>query len=679
MRSHHAQLLLALFHLPNALAVRRYLDDHAHGTDAGKFAVHHSPTDALATETMTGDAKMSTEHMHHDDNNNRDASAGLRWQHRRLLTPPTREDHLVTSLPLLNLEENSLFSDTKHYAGHIPLDYSKDDKAFFYWLFENPNADSDDIPLLIWLNGGPACSSMDGLFLENGPFRLDLGDLHDTDNMKIHINQHSWHNAPAHVVYIDQPVGTGLSYTKSETYCKNDLEINIDFYAFLQNFIQVHKELLVRSDGKTRKVFFSGESHAGHYIPSMMKFILDRNDDIQAGKASASGDVFISLEGAAIGNGWVDPFHQYAGAEASYGVGLIDSAQKRALDEKEIECQNGLKEGKLNNGVCFELIDVIVDQSNGGDHKSIVSVYDNRRYEPRGSFPPGKKDVERYLGGSAYSNSSASMKKLSDKVLQSIHATEAAKAGQHYLECTNPPYFALKHQDGLGVTNEVTAVLERGVKILFFNGMNDIICNHVGNERLIENLSWSKIEQWKEADRYIWRAGNKPPAGYMKEFQNLFFLKIREAGHMVPMDQPELSLKMMKIFLSGGSFKEVKQSLGNKDQAGECASCSNCFSSPTVPIESQGSYSDVDRGHGNASANNDDDIRISRDHFVVGAWISAIVVSGIALFVLKRNYSGISSKAPIYQTPAVANCVDDIEEYSDDPPEKSTISRLRID
>ena len=83
------------------------------------------------------------------------------------------------------------------------------------------------------------------------------------------------------------------------------------------------------------------------------------------------------------------------------------------------------------------------------------------------------------------------------------------------------------------MTNEVAEVLERGVKILFFNGMNDIICNHVGNERMIENLSWSKIDQWNVADRYIWRAGGKPPAGYMREFQNLQFLKIREAGHMV--------------------------------------------------------------------------------------------------------------------------------------------------
>lgn len=145
------------------------------------------------------------------------------------------------------------------------------------------------------------------------------------------------------------------------------------------------------------------------------------------------------------------------------------------------------------------------------------------------------------------------------------------------------------------------------------------------------------------------------------------------------MDQPELSMKMMKIFLSNGSFKDVKQTLESNNKANECASCSNCFQTPTVPIENEETSSEFDRGHEQASASNDDDIRISRDHFVVGAWTSAIIVSGIALFVFKRHYNGISSKAPIYQTPVDVNGMDDIEEYSDDVPGKSTPSRLRID
>jgi len=247
-------------------------------------------------------------------------------------TLPTPSDHIVTSLPYL---PHNTFP-TKHYAGYLPAS-PKDDKHFFYWLFEPSFSSSaavveDDVttvPLVIWLNGGPGCSSLDGLFLETGPFRLreqrqqqpkqheyTTEDTDDTtgsttdnegeDPWTIEINPHSWHTAPAYVLYIDQPVGTGLSYTKEGNYCTNDKEINVDFYYFLENFLTVYKEFFLVEqqpdeveeddgaggdgydedevdDGCTRMetkrpLFFSGESHAGHYIPSMMNYILHQNN-----------------------------------------------------------------------------------------------------------------------------------------------------------------------------------------------------------------------------------------------------------------------------------------------------------------------------------------------------------------------------------------------------------------
>ena len=73
--------------------------------------------------------------------------------------PTSPEDHLVTSLPYL---KNDAFP-TKHYAGLLPAN-SKKTKYFFYWLFEPDSSidKEDDIPLLLWMNGGPGCSSMDG-------------------------------------------------------------------------------------------------------------------------------------------------------------------------------------------------------------------------------------------------------------------------------------------------------------------------------------------------------------------------------------------------------------------------------------------------------------------------------------------------------------------------------------
>ncbi len=78
---------------------------------------------------------------------------------------------------------------------------SKNNGHLFYWYFE-AETKPETAPLLIWLNGGPGCSSMDGLFLELGPFRVV------NDKGAVETNPYSWHKV-ANMLFIDQPVGTG--------------------------------------------------------------------------------------------------------------------------------------------------------------------------------------------------------------------------------------------------------------------------------------------------------------------------------------------------------------------------------------------------------------------------------------------------------------------------------------
>ena len=247
-------------------------------------------------------------------------------QHRRRRTvsvtiPTNPDDHLVTNLPLSKDGQQPL--STKQWAGHLPANDSGE-KYLFYWLFApdlaDSNVDEHDVPLVIWLNGGPGCSSMDGLFLENGPLRLLKTD---TGEYKVVAAETSWHQVPAYTLYIDQPVGTGLSFTTdTKGYPTNDEQVNIDFYYFLQSFFTLHADKFVtlKEDPKPvfRDVYFSGESHAGHYIPSMMHYIVRKNDD-----NDNSNKIVIPLAGAAIGNGWTDPYHQYAAAEIGYAHGFV--------------------------------------------------------------------------------------------------------------------------------------------------------------------------------------------------------------------------------------------------------------------------------------------------------------------------------------------------------------------
>ncbi|RYH12868.1 hypothetical protein EON65_37060, partial [archaeon] len=156
----------------------------------------------------------------------------------RQLAISTDENHKVTSLPGLTDA-----SDLNQYAGHILVD-EKYNGHFFYWLFESPT-NSASKPLVIWLNGGPGCSSMDGLFLEIGPFKLSK----EGASITVIPNPHSWHTV-SNLLFVDQPVGTGLSFTGSkEGLAKSDEDVNRHFVTFLEKFFAKYPQYLTKGGG----------------------------------------------------------------------------------------------------------------------------------------------------------------------------------------------------------------------------------------------------------------------------------------------------------------------------------------------------------------------------------------------------------------------------------------------
>lgn len=147
---------------------------------------------------------------------------------------PDPDSYVVSSLPGLN-EGDFL---TKQWAGQIPIPYAGVDNygGLFFWLFE-PNVTSAkkraEKPLIVWLNGGPGCSSMDGLFIETGPFRV-------MPDKSIAINPLSWHNE-GYLLFIDQPIGTGYSYVNKACkfcdYVHNQVACSCMFSTYLVNVL----------------------------------------------------------------------------------------------------------------------------------------------------------------------------------------------------------------------------------------------------------------------------------------------------------------------------------------------------------------------------------------------------------------------------------------------------------
>ncbi|KAJ1552416.1 hypothetical protein HK405_011409, partial [Cladochytrium tenue] len=203
----------------------------------------------------------------------------------------SKASYTVTSLP--NAPTDAL---NGQYAGYIPVLTHKltlfhltktsngASGEVFFWYFPSTNTSSTD--LVIWLNGGPGCSSLIGMFEENGPFLI-------ADDGTLNANPHSWHTL-ANVLYVEQPVGTGFSY--SSAYETSETTLAKTFYTFLDGWFSVFTE------AKAYKLYITGESYAGYYIPYIASTLVS--------KASLSDGTAINLAGVAIGNGLIDKRNQ---------------------------------------------------------------------------------------------------------------------------------------------------------------------------------------------------------------------------------------------------------------------------------------------------------------------------------------------------------------------------------
>lgn len=115
---------------------------------------------------------------------------------------------------------------------------------------------------MIWLNGGPGCSSLEGFLQENGPISWQYGTPHPVYN--------PWNWATlTNMVWVEQPVGTG--FTQGTPTATSEEEAAAQFLGFFKNFLETF-------DLTNRKVYIAGESYAGKYIPYFADAMLAKND-----------------------------------------------------------------------------------------------------------------------------------------------------------------------------------------------------------------------------------------------------------------------------------------------------------------------------------------------------------------------------------------------------------------
>ncbi len=132
------------------------------------------------------------------------------------------------------------------YTGYIEVTSAPD--YLFYWFY--PTLDgNEDAPLVVWTNGGPGCSSMEGATTENSPLVLfDMKEACSSSTCdytnQLSTNPYGW-NQHANVLYIDQPRYVGNSFGYGD-YTTSSVAAGQDFVTFYTNWLQYFPEFVGR-------------------------------------------------------------------------------------------------------------------------------------------------------------------------------------------------------------------------------------------------------------------------------------------------------------------------------------------------------------------------------------------------------------------------------------------------
>lgn len=473
----------------------------------------------------------------------------------------------VTSLPGFTGTFGS-----KHYAGYITVNEEHKRSLFFYFVTSERSPEKD--PVVLWVNGGPGCSSFDGWIYEHGPFTLSMpskpGGLPTLER-----NPHTWAKV-ANVLYVDSPAGVGLSST--EDWNANDSKTALDMHAFLLKWFAEF------SDYQAHDFYVSGESYGGIYVPMITREVVR---GIEAGVTPA-----IHLKGYLIGNGCTDAaVDGNALVPFAYGHGLISIDQFLNLEEV---CQGNYWNA---TGECYDLL------SKASQEVADLNIYDILEPCYHGDAAAlakvEAKEAAKLAGGGNPIRLPASFKELGARnprrtpvrarmvgrawpLRQTAREGRATIWGQHnkeddpYVPCTDDRIGAAWLNDA-GVrealhakpvaemgrwelcTERLTYIsnmgsmiplhrnltLLSGLRALIYSGDHDMCVPYTGSEVWTRGMGYAVTDRWRP-----WYL-DEQVAGYTRGYAHgLTFATVAGSGHTVPEYKPAQALAFFERWLS---------------------------------------------------------------------------------------------------------------------------------
>mmetsp|Transcript_22449 Transcript_22449/g.41312 ORF Transcript_22449/g.41312 Transcript_22449/m.41312 type:complete len:484 (-) Transcript_22449:86-1537(-) len=426
------------------------------------------------------------------------------------------------------------------YSGYLSFG-----KKHLHYVMVEAETKPETAPVVLWMNGGPGCSSMDGLFYEHGPL------LVSDDGSTLVRNPYSWSKL-ATMLYLEAPVGVGYSYSENATDMQNlnDEQTASDNLQALHVFFGLYPEL------KTREFYVSGESYAGVYVPTL------------SSKIYRDPTVDWNMKGFIVGNGifsW--KLMQQSTIPFLYGHGALSSWNMKKIDAA---CHGDYV--KAPSDECTDLVNKASEAARG------LNFYDYYR----DCFQKESGNEEQPL---LTARAIASKPELLIDLVQQPRprhpALEALISVNEDVPCIDsvggteylgkPEVRTALHIDPslpgweicsgkIGYTRNMSywapeyyREMQDKYKILVYNGDTDMACDYVADQMGIEHaaavdpkMDWV---QWK-----VGKGDGSQVAGFITKFvtkgPGMYFATVKGAGHMVPQWKPQEALELLQRFLA---------------------------------------------------------------------------------------------------------------------------------
>lgn len=473
----------------------------------------------------------------------------------------------------------------KSYAGYVHLPPGSladlgEDQAYpintFFWFFEARN-DPENAPLSIWLNGGPGSSSLYGLFTENGPCYVN------SDSNSTRLSQWAW-NTDVNMLFLDQPTQVGFSYdvlqnvtqdlvsgrvvklNESDPIPEQNTTLLVGTYPSqnrnqtakgtrnaaiaLWHFAQTWFQEFPGYHPNDSRISIATESYGGRYGPEFAAFFEEQNLKIKNGTWNdTDGENYIlNLDTLILINSCIDrqiqwPAYPHIAYNNTYGLETVNQT-----------IYQGMVDALVRPGGCRDQIDdcralsVVYDPDNIGVNDTVNRVcsdaetfcsnyvrgpyldYSGRNYYDYASIDPNPFPAPFY-----------------NQYLNQPHVQSALGVPINFTQSSSAVAYAFRaigDYNRPGWVEDLSFLLENGIKVHMIYGDRDYACNWIGGEAVSLAVNYSNTEEFHAAGYTDIVINDTYVGGQVRQYGNFSFSRVYEAGHEVPAYQPETAYKL---------------------------------------------------------------------------------------------------------------------------------------